>query len=303
MKLTEICVHRVLPIGVAVLMAAGCLTSCRGSGAGGDTDTTTTTTSATTILSVNVSVDEQANATTTTPATKIVTVTKADGTVETKIVTETTVVSETVTTTKAKADKTTAKSSTTKSGAKQTTKTTAAPVVTTTKATTAAPTTKATAAPTTKAPTTTKKVTTTTTKATTTTTQAPTKCLNPGIWIESSTLDGGGVGPGYYLSCGKCAYCISTRITPAEMETWANAYMESLGMVIDYSDDYLPEVAAFLPPVKWAIGDAEEDIKEQVRQRIHSTIEYRELPKGTPVRCVVREVDVFDCDYWIYILH
>jgi len=178
--------------------------------------------------------------------------------------TKATTKSETVTT-----KKTTAATTVTTRTTKKTTQTTVT-VPTTTK-TTKAPTT--TVKPTTAKPTTTKTTvrttttTRTTTKATTTTTAAP------------------------------------RTMTISEAESYANAYLQSLGMEIDYSAT--PNNAAYLPPMTWDEGDTYEAMQARIRSHIDNTIAWRGLQTGDPMRAVAEyHPNEYDSTYgWLYILH
>lgn len=92
-------------------------------------------------------------------------------------------------------------------------------------------------------------------------------------------------------------------MTLAEAESYANAYLQSLGMEIDYTAT--PSNAAFMPPLTWDTGDSFEDMKELIRIRIDQTISHRGLQAGDPMRAVAEyRPNEWDNTYgWLYILH
>ena len=189
----------------------------------------------------------------------------------------------TVTTTSSKTAAKTTKA-TTKSETVTTKKTTAATTVTTrtTKKTTQTTVTVPTTKTTTKVPittrTTVKPTTTKTTVRTTTTTRTTTK--------PTTTTT-----------------AAPRTMTISEAESYANAYLQSLGMEIDYSAT--PSNAAFLPPMTWDEDDTYEAMKARIRSHIDNTIAWRGLQAGDPMRAVAEyHPSEYDGTYgWLYILH
>lgn len=92
-------------------------------------------------------------------------------------------------------------------------------------------------------------------------------------------------------------------MTLAEAENYANAYLESLGMEIDYTAT--PSNAGFMPPLTWDHGESFEQKKELIRLHIDITLESRGLTAGHPMRAVAEyRPNEWDNTYgWLYILH
>lgn len=92
-------------------------------------------------------------------------------------------------------------------------------------------------------------------------------------------------------------------MTISEAESYANAYLQSLGMEIDYSAT--PSNAAFLPPMTWDEGDTYEAMQARIRSHIDNTIAWRGLQAGDPMRAVAEyHPNEYDATYgWLYILH
>ncbi len=92
-------------------------------------------------------------------------------------------------------------------------------------------------------------------------------------------------------------------MTISEAESYANSYLQSLGMEIDYSA--IPSNAAYLPPMTWDEGDTNEAMKARIRSHIDNTIAWRGLQAGDPMRAVAEyHPSEYDGTYgWLYILH
>ncbi len=92
-------------------------------------------------------------------------------------------------------------------------------------------------------------------------------------------------------------------MTLAEAEAYANAYLESLGMEIDYTAT--PSNAGYMPPMTWDVGDTYEEKQYFIRMHIDITIEHRGLLPGHPMRAVAEyRPNEWDNTYgWLYILH
>ena len=96
---------------------------------------------------------------------------------------------------------------------------------------------------------------------------------------------------------------VPKTMTLAEAENYANAYLESLGMEIDYTAT--PSNAGFMPPLTWDHGESFEQKKELIRLHIDITLESRGLTAGHPMRAVAEyRPNEWDNTYgWLYILH
>jgi len=96
---------------------------------------------------------------------------------------------------------------------------------------------------------------------------------------------------------------VPKTMTLAEAENYANAYLESLGMEIDYTAT--PSNAGFMPPLTWDHGESFEQKKVLIRLHIDITLESRGLTAGHPMRAVAEyRPNEWDNTYgWLYILH
>lgn len=92
-------------------------------------------------------------------------------------------------------------------------------------------------------------------------------------------------------------------MTLAEAEAYANAYLESLGMEIDYTAT--PSNAGYMPPLTWDNGQSYEYMKERIRLHVDQTVSFIGLTSGHPMRAVAEyRPNEWDDTYgWLYILH
>ncbi len=210
--------------------------------------------------------------------------------------TETTAVATSVTDTTKQPTKTSTATTTSSKTAAKTTKATTKSETVTTKKTTAA---------TTVTTRTTKKTTqtTVTVPTTTKTTKAPTTTVKPTTAKPTTTKTTAKTTTRTTTKATTTTTAAPRTMTISEAESYANAYLQSLGMEIDYSAT--PSNAAYLPPMTWDEGDTYEAMQARIRSHIDNTIAWRGLQAGDPMRAVAEyHPNEYDATYgWLYILH